>query len=112
MSANNSTVTTHPEINKTYVDAAGGVGCYVSYKYDCRVSNPPCCIAGFDDKGSLGSWGYCYRKDVPWDMDSDTEEYKKYNRHHFRPPAGDCGTEAAPFNWTSVDVGEAYACCQ
>ena len=67
----------------------GGSGCYVSYSGGC--------MAGFINKGSAGSWGYCciYCGGA--------------NAHaHFRPPGGGCGTGG----WLSSTIGSAYVCCR
>ena len=66
----------------------GGGGCYVSYSGGC--------LAGFTNKGSAGSWGYCYYYGGGGASDTG---------YHFRPAGGGC-------NWSSSTVGEAYVCCQ
>ncbi|HLM84077.1 MAG TPA: hypothetical protein VK254_02615 [Candidatus Bathyarchaeia archaeon] len=75
--------------------AAGGGGCYISYKAGC--SGASCCLAGFTNKGSLGSWGYC----GPNLGGSGVGSY-------FRPPGGGCFTAL----FYSGDSGEAFLCCQ
>ena len=70
--------------------AAGGGGgdCYVSYSGGC--------LAGFTNKGSAGSWGYCVYNDTPATITI-----------HFRPPGGGCHS-----GWSTDTLGEAYVCCQ
>ena len=72
----------------SWVKQGGGGGCYVSYSGGC--------LAGFTNKGSAGSWGYC-------------GSYSSYaHSSHFRPPGGGCISGGGPSN----NIGEAYVCCQ
>ncbi|PJA63023.1 MAG: hypothetical protein CO161_03240 [Candidatus Portnoybacteria bacterium CG_4_9_14_3_um_filter_44_9] len=66
----------------------GGGGCYVSYSGGC--------LAGFTNKGSAGSWGYCAYNDTPATITI-----------HFRPPGGGCHS-----GWSTGTLGEAFVCCQ
>ena len=68
--------------NGTAWAASGGGGCYVSYSG---------CLTGFTNKGSAGSWGFCYGSDV-----------------HFRPAGGGCSGVISG----SYSIGTAYVCCQ
>ena len=69
----------------SWVKQGGGGGCYVSYSGGC--------LTGFTNKGSAGSWGYCYASG--------------YSPSHFRPAGGGCDG-----GWGSSTIGEAYVCCQ
>ena len=72
--------------------AAGGGGCYVSYKND---STDAACITGFKNKGSAGGYGYCH----------DCGSYYTYS--FLRPPNGVCS-----HGWCyDGDIGQAYVCC-
>jgi len=83
--------TTDDELN--YRDATswqalgGSGGCYVSYSGSC--------LAGFTNKGSAGSWGYCYGR--------------PHFLSHFRPAGGVCKSGGV---WASAALGMAYVCCQ
>jgi len=85
------------------ISGSGG-SCYTDYAL------PPgspvgssCRISGFTIKGSLGSWGYCGSRDY---IGSTT----------LHPPGGACigglwnGTDVG--TWFSMNVTEAYLCCQ
>lgn len=78
--------------------AAGGGGCYVSYKAGC--SGNDCCVDGFTNKGSAGKWGFCCN--VPGGINCNSETSGPL----FRPPSAGCYP-----GYYSSDIGEAYICC-
>jgi len=69
--------------------AAGGSGCYVSYKESCTGDS--CCIAGFTNEGSVEEWGHCCL---------DTSCF-------FLPAGGSC-----PGSWNQSLTYEAHLCCK
>ena len=78
------------------VAQSGGAGCYISYNSNCPGAG--CCLNGYTEVESVGSWGVC--------RDSGADE------SFFIPPgvgASDCNMGAA---WTYYNLGDAYLCCQ
>jgi hypothetical protein len=86
--------------------ASGGGGCYLSYgtrgiPAGTAMDSTGKCLAGFTNKGNIGSWGYCFAAGG------------NFYAGGFRPPGGTCGggtVETTPPYDTAA--GDTYLCCQ
>lgn len=78
--------------------AAGGGGCYVSYKTSC--TGDACCLTGFTNKGDLGSWGICQCTNCG--VVAATTSY-------FTPPGA---SWCAAAGWVYFGIENADLCCQ
>jgi len=83
--------------------ASGGGGCYVSYgtmgiPAGTAMDSTGKCLAGFTNKGNIGSWGYCFAA------------AGNFYAGGFKPPGGAC--TGGMVNSPGTTAGEAYLCCQ
>ncbi|MCX6762411.1 MAG: pilus assembly PilX N-terminal domain-containing protein [Candidatus Moranbacteria bacterium] len=82
--------------------AVGGGGCYVSYgtkdiPAGTAMDSTGKCLAGFTNKGDIGSWGYCFAA------------AGNYYAGGIRPPGGTC--TGGMFD-SGTTAGQAFVCCQ